>query len=746
ARHGQARHQRLSRVPEAGGGRAMKSLLLEIGTEHLPARFIAPALAQLSRLLEERLKAERVAFGGSKTLGTPRRLAIVLKGVAEKSEPAEILANGPNARLWKDEKGQFTPQAAGFAKAQGVRPEDLRVVASPKGEVLQARRALPAEPTAKVLARLLPELIAQLQFPKGLEWEPSRFRFGRPIRSLVALLGKRVIPFQLAGVRSGSKAPGLGVPSRPVSIPDADRYASALRDRCILADVAEREASLSKALDQAVRRTGAVLDKDPELLYESVFLTEHPVPVLGRFDPAFLTLPKALLSTVLKKQLKFFPLQNADGTLFAGFVGVRDGISEGQALVQEGYQRVLTARFADAHFFHGRDLETKLEAKLERLKKVSFGKALGTMHDKQERVSALAEALFAHVSPVMDLRQLALDDLASIRRIARLAYADLATDVVREFPELQGAMGGHYCRNDGEDERIAIGVSEFYAPAAAKAPVPSRLDGCLASLAGKLDTLAALFLAEQKPSGSEDPFALRRQATGVVRIVLEKQLALDLDWAAGEAVRRAAAQLGPLRAGEKDAKAFDEAHVARTASDLSAFLWQRVETLFGEMGYPADEVRAVREGGLVNLPRTALRAAAVHALRPDPDFATVASAFKRASNILKQAKVDGAAEPEPERFAADAERALFDAMRVIDGDVRDKAERQRFEDALRELVGLKPAVDRFFEEVLVMDPDEGVRANRLALLARLVRLFKSVADISHIQLAAPQAPVQPTLT
>lgn len=721
----------------------MKSLLLEIGVEHLPARFIPGALEQLQRLLAERFKEERLPFASSATYGTPRRLAILVKGVAEMSEAAEKIALGPSAKLLKDAQGAFTPQAAGFARSQGVRPEDLRVVQCPKGEVLEARRILPGEPAPKLLARVLPEVIGKLQFPKGLEWEATKLRFGRPIRSVVALFGKRVVPFQLAGVRSGSKSFGLGLPSRPLNLGDADRYVRALKDKCVLVDPAERREALSKALDQAVLKTGASIDKDAALLEETVFLTEHPVPVLGRFKPAFLELPKELLATVMKQQLKFFPLVRADGGLEPGFAAVRDGISEGQALVQEGYERVLTARFSDAHFFHGRDLESKLEAKLERLAKVSFGKGLGSMHDKMARVVGLTQALFEHVSPILDLCTLALEDLERAKRVATLAYADLSTDVVKEFPELQGVMGGHYCRKDGEDERVAAGVAEFYAPAAAKAPVPARLDACLASLAGKLDTLAALFIANEKPSGSEDPFALRRQATGVVRIVLEKQIPLDLDWAAAEAVRRFVDQRGKVPA-DRDAPSrfWDEAYQKRTAGELSAFLWQRVETLFGEMGYAADEVRSVKEGGLRNLPRTALRVAAVHSVRPDPDFVAIASAFKRAANILKQAKVEtnGGSQPSAELFNADAERTLWDVLRVAESDARDKAQASRFEEALRELVGLKPAVDQFFDAVLVMDPDERVRANRLALLGRLVHACKVVADISQIQAASALPP------
>ncbi|HVE12701.1 MAG TPA: glycine--tRNA ligase subunit beta, partial [Elusimicrobiota bacterium] len=625
---------------------------------------------------------------------------------------------GPPARLWKDATGAFTPQAAGFARSQGLKPEELIAAQTPKGECLVARKTLPGEPASKVLARVFPALVAALEFPKGLWWEESKFHFARPIRNLMALYGKGPVRFSLAGIRSGNKVRGLAcLGYKPVPIPDGSRYARALRDRCVLVDVAERREALVAALDQAAKRSSGTVDKDPALLERVVCLTEHPVAVLCRFDPAYLDLPAALLSTVLKTQMNFFPVVGRDGRLTADFIGVRDGVSEGQKEVQEGYERVLAARLSDARFFVARDRETTLEAKAAKLAGVGFQKGLGTMADKAERVRRLAGRIAEELLQDQDVDSQAVD------AIARLAYADLVTGVVGEFPELQGAMGAFYARADGLDEKVALGLEEFYQPAAAKAPLPTHAEGIVAALAGKLDTIAAMLGAGFKPSGSEDPFGLRRLGNGVARILLERQLTLPV----GTLIETAVSLV--LERGA--ASPFDAAAAGR---EVSEFLWQRAESLFLEKGFKADEIRSVKDGALGDLARAFRRLCAVHALRPDPDFAAIAQAFKRASNILRQASWnDSSHGVDQALLAEDAERALFDTLCRIKGEVAQKVSDGDFEDGLRTLVRLKPEVDVFFEKVLVNAPDASVRSNRLALLDHLVRLFRSVADISHIQ-------------
>ena len=415
-----------------------KDFLLEIGTEPLPARFIQPALDQLLAGAQERLKEERLSFAGAKTYGTLRRLTLMLLAVEDKSPALHKKVTGPPARLLKDAEGRTTPQAGGFARKNGVEASDLKIETTPKGDFLCAEVTVPGEPAAKILAALLPKLIASLEFPKTLEWEPTRFRFGRPIRTLTALLGKSVVPFTLAGVRSGRSVFGLAAAGqKPIVLAEPCRYEAVLRDALVLADVDERRRALLKRLEQSAKAAGGALDSEG-LLEETVFMTEHPVPVTGGFKEGYLVLPQALLALVLKKQLKFFPLLSG-GKLLARFVGVRDGVSEGQAQVREGYERVLEARLSDAAFFLDRDLKSPLAAKLPMLDRVTYQKALGTMGQKAQRVVELTGRLCA------GLEDLSVNESAALE-IARLAYGDLVCAVVKEFPELQGAMGGFYAR------------------------------------------------------------------------------------------------------------------------------------------------------------------------------------------------------------------------------------------------------------------------------------------------------------
>ena len=733
----------------------MKPALLEIGVESLPARFIAPALVQMEELAAELLRENRLECRGARTFGTPMRLALFIAEAAEKSASALSEVTGPPARLLKDASGAWTPQASGFARSQGVKPEDLVVVKLPKGDFLAARKELPGEAASKVFCRVFPEIVKRLQFPKSLEWEESRFRFGRPIRTLLGLYGKQTLRFEIAGVRSSNKTLGLGALGRkPIAVSSAERYAKLLRTACVIADVEERRQTLLKTLDAAAKRSLGALDKDAELLETVLFLTEHPVAVLCRFDKGHLELPKALLCVVLKTQLKFFPLLGKDGALVPEFIGVRDGVSEGQKEVQEGYERVLQARLSDARFFFARDKATTLEAKRGKLSGLGFQKDLGHMLDKSNRVLGLTKYLCE------SLRQDSVLDEDAAKAIARLAYCDLVCEVVREFPELQGTMGGVYARAEGLGERVALGLEEFYFPTQAKGPLPTHKEACLVSLAGKVDTLSALFSGGFKPTGSEDPFALRRIGTGVVRILLEKQVRLPVRDLIKTGLLILSGGPGPLPE-EK----------AALVAELEDFLWQRAESLFLDMGYKADEIRSVRESGLDDLALAFQRLGAVHRLRPHPDFASLAQAFKRASNILRQAAAkgppssergpsplaegaaangppspDGGLSPLPEGagpgafgevdqglLAEPEELGLFQALCRTESAVLQRVSERLFEEALRSLVALKPELDLFFDKVLVMAEDESVRANRLALLARLVRVFKSVADISHIQ-------------
>ncbi|HAM35994.1 MAG TPA: glycine--tRNA ligase subunit beta [Elusimicrobia bacterium] len=700
---------------------SVKDFVLEIGTEPLPARFVAPALEQLLDKTRAALDEARLGYAGARSLGTFRRLAVCVCGVEQKSSALAREVQGPPARLLKDASGRFTPQAEGFARKQGVSPEELETVATAKGEFLLARVCVPGESALKILARVMPQVIASLEFPKSLEWEATRFRFGRPIRTLTAIYGKAVVPFTLAGVRSGKTVPVLSAGGRrPVTLASGLEYCDKLRDHLVYADPEERRQVLVKRLEAAAKQAGGRLDLEGGLLEETVFMTEHPVPVVGHFQDRFLRLPAPLLKMVLKKQLKFFPVLGARG-LAPFFVGVRDGASENQAQVREGYERVLTARLSDAAFFLERDQKTKLESKRLLLGRVTYQNRLGSLEDKSVRVTFLAEWMCSQLRRLdFPLNETSTSDIAA------LAYADLVCETVKEFPELQGLMGGHYARHDGLDERVALGLEEFYFPLTARSPIPTTLEGAVASLAGKLDSLAGNFAVGNAPTGSADPFALRRQAAGALRIVLEKQMPLDMEAAVNAALTqlRQRLELSPEAQGKVVAQVRD-------------FIWGRAQTLFEEQGYRSDEIRSVREGGLRHLPNAFLRLAAVHAVRRDPEFEHLAAVFKRAANILKQAAQKGepapASGPERASLREAAELELFDAIERVDGQVAEHLAAGRYEEGLREVVTLKPKLDAFFEKVMVMAEDASLRRQRLALLSRLVLLIERMADLSEIQ-------------
>jgi glycyl-tRNA synthetase beta chain len=686
--------------------------LLDVHTEPFPARFVAPALEQLKANAAKWLEG-KIEHGEISVYGTLRHLVLSIKQVAPKGLDKSERFKGPKEQVWKTPDGAFTPAAEGFARKYGISAADLKPVEG----VLYAEVHSNGATASALLEAMIPELLKSLQFPKTMIWEETGFKFGRPLRAITALYGEKIVAVELAGIKSGRAV--FGHPTyakKPVQLKDPSGHQKALRDGLVIADPVQRREYLLKQLDVAGRSAGGKAELDEELVDETVNMAEHPTPVVGKLRDEHMHLPSALLKMVMKKQLKFFPVVDAAGKLLPSFVGVRDGLSSGNNLVREGYQRVLEARFNDAAFFFGRDGAAPLESRLPLLERVTYQKALGSLALKAARVEALAAWLSAH------LRQTAPIDERAVAQAARLAYADLVTDVVKEFPELQGHMGGVYARLDGLGEKVALSLEEFYFPIAAKTPVPATPEACVVSLAGKLDSMAGCFAAGMIPTGSADPYALRRQALGAVRILIEKQLPVDL-----EAVVAKAVALQPIPVPEP----------VKLEIQLLDFIWGRAASLFEEAGYRADEIRSIRSGAMKDLPSAALRLAALHAVRRDPAFEPLAAAFKRASNILKQSKgAEDGVLPERALLKDEADFALYDALVGVEGSANDRLVRGDYEGALKSLVAVKPHLDRFFETVMVMVEDETLKRQRLAVLSKLVRAFKRVADLSEIQSTA----------
>jgi glycyl-tRNA synthetase beta chain len=692
-----------------------KNLLIEIGAEELPSSYIEPASKQFSTLFESAMQLRGLKYESLKAYSTPRRLALYAEKLEEKSEDKVEEMLGPSAKAGKAPDGTFTQAAKGFASKHGIDPEKLICKITDKGEYLCAIKKTPGEKTEKILAEIIPELIKKIYFPKTMVWESSQTRFARPIRSITALYGEKIIKFSFAGIKSGNCTIGLhATSSKKIAFSSPDKYITTLRNNCVIADPAERREIICRVIDSAAKRVKGTVIKDEGLVDEVNYLVEHPVAVLGNFDIKFLKLPEVVLITCMRKKQKFFAVADSDGKLTNHFIGLRNGISEHQEIVKEGYEKVLVARLMDAEFFFDKDKKTTLVSKSEKLKKVMFQKALGTVAEKVERMAKIAQTVAEKIG-ASDTEK------AEIEKAAGLLKADLVSDMVFEYPELQGVMGRIYAEVEGQSKTISSAIEEHYMPLTADGKLPDGRLGIIMSIADKVDTLVGDFAAGLIPSGSADPYGLRRMSVGILRIIIEKKLTLPL-----KKLIDTAYSLLPVNV-KTDPK---------TPELVMEFLKSRLESLWEQDGYKFDEIRAVVATGFDEPGDTAQRLAALKKMRTMKDFESLAAAFKRASNILKQAAKNKIAVPETvsgELFKEESEKNLYAEVKKIESDVLTLASKKDYLNALVKIVELKQSVDAFFEKVMVMAEDESLRANRLALLAYTTKLFSNILDFSQLQ-------------
>ena len=635
--------------------------LLEIGTEEIPDWMIPGALANLRELF---VKLD-IPHDSVTLDATPRRLVLRAEGLPARQPDSEERVLGPAKSA--------PPQAvAGFARKQGVKPEDLAIQATPKGEYYSFVKKVEGRRTVDVLAGALPGLILGIYFPKTMYWTGKGGpRFIRPIRWIVALLGEEVVPFGLASVRSGAMTSGhrrLGAREIPVTVADYERR---LRENYVILSAGERRRKISDEL------AGMRVKADPALLETLVYLTEYPTAITGSFDAQFLELPEEVLVTVMRHHQKYFSVEDAGGKLAPRFVAVMNIDADPEGFVQRGNERVLRARFNDARFFWETDQKKTLADRLPDLAHVTFQAKLGSYFDKTERMIEL-------------VRLLGGDGHA--KRAAELSKCDLTCELVKEFTELQGVVGGLYARAQGEPEPVWQAVYDHYKPESMEDAIPRIRAGQIVALADKLDTLRCCFEVGLIPTGSRDPFALRRAAQGVVKIIVEAKLGIDL-FAFVERIQQ-----------------------------LKGFFEDRVKFYFRDFrGFQYDEVNAAMAAGWSNLVDLEARLERIRKLRPTPDFEPLAASFKRIRNILEQAQFDGGGAIDEGLLEAGPERELFEEYGNIAG--------QPIENAIARL---RPKVDLFFDKVLVNAPDARVRQNRLTLLHTLLAEFSTVADFSEI--------------
>ena len=694
--------------------------LLEIGLEEVPARMIAGAEAELRKRVVSLLERERLASGelAARSYATPRRLAVLVPEVLARQEDVAEEVLGPAVKIaYKD--GQPAPAAIAFAKKAGVAVEALTIVSTPKGEYVAATAVKPGRAAADVLAAELPKELAGLYWAKNMYWRPGKpERFVRPVRWLLALLGDEVVPVEFGGYSAGRVTYGHRVLSGPAPLPidTPEQYTDALSHAHIMADVELRRHTIRKALDRVCRTAeGTRWREDHALVDKMTHLTEWPSVILGGFDKEYLALPEEVLVTVMRDHQNYFAVETREGKLAPHFLAVlnTEADERGQAVIRHGNERVLRARFNDARFFWEFDQRATLEERLPLLEKITFQKDLGSYAAKTERVRRVAALLGG-----LAQERGATLDLAALDTAARLAKTDLTTELVKEFTELQGAIGGLYARAQGIGEAAAAAIYDQYRPASMEDRIPRTAEGQVLALADKADTIAGMFGFGLEPTGSKDPFALRRAANGIVKILAEGMLPLSL----GEV-----AQAGVGSA--------DETLIRK----VETFLAERLEFYLREAkGQAYDVVAAVLAVGADNVRDAVARAEAVSAVRAGEDFAAVSAAFKRMKNILAQAsekQIATAHALDVAMLKDGAELALAEKAADLKPKVAQLRAKQDYRGALEAIATLRPQVDAFFDAVMVMDTDEAVRANRLALLARTLGDFGGIADFAEIVVA-----------
>ena len=684
-----------------------KELLLEIGTEEIPAAFLPKALGDMATLIRKALSEERIPFGTIETMGTPRRLILAVSAVAEAQEDEIQEKLGPAKRVAFDEDGHPTKAALGFARGQGLDMSEMETTVTEKGEYLVARKKISGKATKELLATFLPRFIASIPFRKSMRWMNLELRFARPIHWILALFGGEVIPFRMENIQSGNTSRGHRfMAPGAFEVKNLEDYLKKSRDRFVIAKPDERRAILMEgARKEAAAVSGEVLWKD-DLLEEVTFLVEYPSAVCGTFEKAYLQLPREVLITTMTKHQKYFPVTDKKGNLLPHFITINNTAAKDPSVVIRGNEKVIRARLADARFFFREDQKAPLEDYLKELKNVVFHSQLGTSYEKVMQYRDMARYMAEKVAP---------EKTGTVDRTALLAKADLETQMVYEFTELQGIMGREYALLSGENPVVAKAIYEHYLPVAAGGDLPETDEGAIVSIADKMDTIVGFFGIGLIPSGTADPYALRRQALGIINIILNKAYPLDLE----DLVDKSLSILG-----KKVKRPWEE-----VKKEVLDFFRGRFENQLVSQGHPLDAVNAVLSTGSSDLVRSIKKIDAVEKFKSHPDFEPLVVAFKRVVNILKDFK-NGSVDPT--LFEGTEEKNLHDAFLSLRDRAGELIEADRHEEALVEMARLRAPVDAFFETVLVMAKEEQIRFNRLSLLEGIAGLFYKIADFSRI--------------
>ena len=686
----------------------MSDLLLEIGTEEIPAKFMPPALAELAKLTKEKLDEHRLAYEKIDTWGTPRRITLYVRGLAESQADLSEEVRGPAVKAAFDAEGNPTKAAMGFAKGQGVDVKDLIVKDIPNGSYVFALKKAQGIAAAEVLPEILPQLVLGIHFPKPMRWGYNETRYARPIRWIVALNDDKVIDFAIENIKSGRVSRGHRFLSTDhVEIKDAESYLETMEQNFVIVEPKRREDMIVAQIHDLAASVEGEVETDEDLLEEIVFLVEYPTALMGNFDPSYLIMPEQLIITPMKEHQRYFPVLKGHH-LLPKFITVRNGGREHLETVQAGNEKVLVARLDDAKFFYTEDLKVNLHDNIPKLKTIVFQEKLGTVYEKTQRVKK-------GVENISDLLKVGVDVKERASLAADLCKADLLSNVVYEFPELQGIMGEKYAFAQGEHPLVAKAISEHYLPRFAGDEIPLTFEGLILSIADKLDTICGCFAVGIEPSGSQDPYALRRQALGICTMIKNRGILVSLH----ALIKQAIANLPQDLITDADA----------LEAKIYAFFEQRVRNILNDNAISFDVAEAVIAAGYDNVSETLLKAQALQEFKSNSAFEGLMTVYTRANNLAKKAENMDMRE---EYLTNEAEKSLFDGIIQADIEMELLESQRKYKQCFLTVAKLDEKVNQFFESVMVMDEDLNIRANRLAMLAQFTSLTKTIADLSKL--------------
>ena len=681
-------------------------LLLEIGVEELPSRFGQTTLDQIENNLSKLLKEERVNFDNIDKYATPRRLTFVIKNLADKASDLEEEVKGPAKKIAVDEEGNFTKPALGFMKSKGLDPENVYFKQVGNAEYLFGTIKQSGKETAEILKNIIPTSIKNVTFPKAMRWGGKNMRFARPIRWMVALLNDNVLDVNLEGIKASNVTKGhrfLG--EREFEVNSVEDYFEKLEKNYIILDQHKRKAMIKEQAIEVANSLGGEVELDDDLLEEITFLVEYPTAFYGEFEEDYVKLPKEVVTTPMKEHQRYFPVSK-DGKLLPYFIAVRNGDSHRIDIVKAGNEKVLKARLADALFFYKEDTKKPLESFVDKLQTVVFQAKLGTVYDKSLRIDKLSQTI---------LNELNMSESAkNTQRAAKLCKADLVTNMVFEFTELQGIMGRDYAKVGGENEEVCQAIFEHYLPRYAGDILPETNAGIALSIADKLDSIAGFFAIGIKPSGSQDPYALRRQALGILSILLDKKLSVNLN----NLINAALDNYSNLEFNKEE-----------VASQIVEFFVERVKNLFKDLGIRYDVIDAVLNNNLNDISDIHTRALELNRWLQKDELVEMLTAFNRVSTLAQKATIDIVKE---ELLKEDAEIKLYNVFKEIKLNVESLLVDKKYNEALDAFATLRPLVDNLFDNVMVMDKDESVKENRLGLLKQIYSTMLTICDLSKI--------------